>query len=60
MLKELEKTLEYWRERYGTDIAEISARSQRKLEQLLLATSKRQELQQLVSFPGKYNQKYHA
>ncbi|KAJ8733995.1 hypothetical protein PYW07_014546 [Mythimna separata] len=45
--KELEKTLEYWRQRYDTDIAEISARSQARLQQLLSATRKRQELQQL-------------
>ncbi|KAJ8734819.1 hypothetical protein PYW08_014069 [Mythimna loreyi] len=46
-IQELEKTLEYWRQRYDTDIAEISARSQRRLEQLLAASRKRQELQQL-------------
>ncbi|KAF9409360.1 hypothetical protein HW555_011254 [Spodoptera exigua] len=44
---EHEKTLEYWRHRYDTDIAEISSRSQKKLEQLLIATSKRTELQKL-------------
>ncbi|CAH0698994.1 unnamed protein product [Spodoptera exigua] len=46
-IKEHEKTLEYWRHRYDTDIAEISSRSQKKLEQLLIATSKRTELQKL-------------
>ncbi|XP_047036006.1 dynein regulatory complex protein 9-like isoform X1 [Helicoverpa zea] len=46
-IKEHEKALEYWRQRYDTDIAEISSRGQRKLEQLLIASGKRQELQKL-------------
>ncbi|XP_022826966.1 IQ domain-containing protein G-like [Spodoptera litura] len=46
-IEEHEKSLEYWRHRYDIDIAEISSRSQKKLEQLLIATSKRTELQKL-------------
>lgn len=41
--------MEYWRQRYDTDIIEISTRVHAKLEQLRGASAKRAELQQLVS-----------
>ncbi|CAH0600449.1 unnamed protein product [Chrysodeixis includens] len=46
-IQEREKALEYWRQRYDVDLAEISKRVHKKCEEMKTATAKRIELQNL-------------
>ncbi|XP_026726570.1 dynein regulatory complex protein 9-like [Trichoplusia ni] len=46
-IQEREKALEYWRQRYDVDIAEISKRGHKKCEEMKTASAKRMELQKL-------------